>query len=47
VVVTRAAATSWVAVAVTIATAAVTYRLRVNPLWIFAVAGMLGLAGAI
>ena len=47
VVVTRVAATNWVAVAVTIVTAAITYRLRVNPLWIFAAAGLLGLAGAI
>jgi chromate transporter len=46
-VVTRAAATGWIAVAVTVATAVITYRLRVNPLWIFAIAGLLGLVGAI
>jgi chromate transporter len=47
VVVTRATATGWVAVAITVVTALVTYKLRVNPLWIFAVAGLLGLTGAI
>jgi chromate transporter len=46
-VVTRAAAINWAAVAVLAATAAITYRLRVNPLWIFAAAGVLGLAGVI
>lgn len=47
VVVTRAAATNWVAVAITVVTAIITYHLRVNPLWIFASAGLLGLAGVI
>jgi hypothetical protein len=35
------------AVAVTVVTFAVTYKLRVNPLWIFAAAALLGLVGAI
>jgi chromate transporter len=47
VVVTRATATGWVAVAITVVSAIITYKLRVNPLWIFALAGLLGLAGAI
>ena len=46
-IVARAASTSWVSVALTLVTAAVTYRLTLNPLWIFAVAAVLGLAGAI
>jgi len=46
-VIARAAAQHWVAVAVTVVTFAVTYRLRINPLWIFAAAALLGLAGAI
>jgi chromate transporter len=46
-VVARAAAGSWVAVAITAVTAAVTFRFRLNPLWIFLVAALLGLIGAI
>jgi chromate transporter len=46
-VVTRATAVSLGAVAVVVLTAAVTYRLRLNPLWIFAAAALLGLTGAI
>jgi chromate transporter len=46
-VIVRVAAQNWVAVAVTVVTAAVTYKLRVNPLWIFAAAALLGLAGAL
>jgi len=46
-VVARAAASTWVAVAVTVLTAAVTYQFRFNPLWIFAAAALLGLAGAL
>jgi chromate transporter len=46
-VVVRAASTSWLSVAVTLVAAAVTYRLTVNPLWIFAIAALLGLFGAI
>jgi hypothetical protein len=33
------------AVAVTLAAAVITYTIRLNPLWIFAVAALLGLAG--
>jgi chromate transporter len=46
-VIARAAAQHWTAVAVTVVTFAVTYKLRVNPLWIFAAAALLGLVGAI
>lgn len=45
VVVTRAAAQSLAAAAITGVTALVTYRMRMNPLWIFAAAALLGLAG--
>jgi chromate transporter len=45
VVVTRAAAQSLAAAAITGITAFVTYRMRMNPLWIFAAAALLGLAG--
>jgi chromate transporter len=47
IVITRASAQNWVALAVTVVTAAVTYKLRLNPLWIFAAAALLGLFGAI
>jgi chromate transporter len=47
IVITRASAQNWVALAVTIVTAAATYKLRLNPLWIFAAAALLGLLGAI
>jgi chromate transporter len=46
-IVVRAASNSWVSVALTFGAAAVSYRLALNPLWIFAVAALLGLAGAI
>jgi chromate transporter len=46
-VIARVVAQHWVAVAVMVVTAAVTYKLRVNPLWIFLAAALLGLAGAI
>lgn len=46
-IVARAAAQNWLAVGVTVATAAISYKLRLNPLWIFAVAALLGLAGLI
>ena len=36
---------NFAAVAVTLATAVVTYTTRLNPLWIFAAAASLGLAG--
>src|SRR5580704_2147162 len=44
-VVVSATAQSWVAVAVTVVAAVVTYTVRVNPLWIFAGAALLGLGG--
>ena len=44
-VVARAADDSWMAGAVTAATALICYFARVNPLWVFAVAALLGLAG--
>jgi chromate transporter len=46
-VVTMAAAQTWAAIAVTAAVAAVTYRMRLNPLWFFLAAGALGLVGVI
>jgi chromate transporter len=46
-VVTWVAAHNLVAVAVTVVTAVVTYTTRLNPLWIFAAAALLGLAGLI
>jgi chromate transporter len=46
-VVTWIAAHNFVAVAVTLITAIVTYTTRLNPLWIFAAAALLGLAGLI
>ena len=46
-VVVRAATTSWVSVVLTLIAAAVSYRLTLNPLWIFAVAALLGLFGAV
>ena len=44
-VVARAADRSLVAVAITLATAAVAYWTRFNPLWLFAAAGLLGYLG--
>jgi len=46
-IVARAASTSWVSVALTLVAAAVSYKLTLNPLWVFAVAALLGLAGVI
>jgi chromate transporter len=46
-VVARAADRSLVAVAITLVTAAVAYRTRFNPLWLFAVAGLLGYLGLV
>jgi chromate transporter len=46
-VIARVAGQSWQTLALMLATAAVSYRLRVNPLWIFAAAALLGLAGAV
>jgi chromate transporter len=44
-VVAVAAASSWLAVMLTVVTAGVSYFTRLNPLWIFAVAAILGFAG--
>ena len=44
-VVASVAAHNFVAVAVTLVTAIVTYTTRLNPLWIFSAAALLGLAG--
>jgi chromate transporter len=46
-IVARAASGSWVAIAITAATAVVTYRFTLNPIWVFAMAALLGLAGAV
>src|SRR5262249_52825464 len=46
-VIARVAGHSWPAIALMVATAAVTYWLRFNPLWIFAIAALLGLMGAV
>ena len=45
IVVASATAHNFVAVATTLATAVVTYTTRLNPLWIFAAAALLGLGG--
>jgi chromate transporter len=47
VVVARAADDTRVAVGITVATALMTCWIRVNPLWIFAVAALLGLSGVV
>ena len=44
-VVASAAAPNVAAVAVTLTTTVITYTIRLNPLWIFAAAALLGLAG--
>lgn len=41
----RAADTGWVTVAITAATALVSFRTKLNPLWAFAAAGAIGAAG--
>jgi len=38
---------SWVAAAITLATACIALFMRVHPLWVFAAAALLGLAGLI
>lgn len=43
-IVVRSADHNWVAVAITAVTAAITYWTRINPLWLFGVAALLGLA---
>jgi chromate transporter len=44
-VVARVAGQSWQTLALMLMTAAITYKLRLNPLWIFSAAALLGLAG--
>jgi chromate transporter len=44
-IIARAADQNWLALAITLVTAAVTYATKVNPLWLFAVAAALGYAG--
>jgi len=46
-IVARAASTSWVSVALTLVAAVVSYKLTLNPLWVFAVAALLGLLGVV
>ena len=46
-VVAGVAGQSWQTVALMLVTAAITYKFRLNPLWIFAAAALLGLAGAV
>jgi chromate transporter len=47
IVLTRAADHSWMAGAITAATAAITYWTRWNPLWLIAMAALVGLAGLV
>jgi len=46
-IVTQAADHTWVAYAVTVVTAVITYATRLNPAWLFLAAGGLGLMGLI
>jgi chromate transporter len=46
-VIAQVAASSWAAAGVTAGTALLTYMFRVNPIWIFLAAALLGLLGAI
>lgn len=46
-IVAQAADHSWLAYAVTVATTVITYATRLNPAWLFAAAGALGLMGLI
>ena len=46
-IVVRSADHNWVAVVVTAVTAAITYWTRINPLWLFGVAALLGIAGLV
>lgn len=43
----RASAHTWGSAAVTLAAIAVTYRTRINPLWLFAAAGLAGALGLV
>jgi chromate transporter len=45
IVVATAADYNWMAAAISVATAAICYWVRVHPLWVFGVAAVLGLAG--
>jgi chromate transporter len=47
IVLARIADHNWVALAITVATVAITYFGRLNPLWMFAVGGLCGLAGLV
>jgi chromate transporter len=47
IVITRAADHTWVAAIITVATAAVAYWTRLNPLWLIAIAGLVGLMGLV
>ena len=47
IVLARAADHTWVAVLVTLVTAALTFWTRIHPLWMFGAAGLLGLAGLV
>jgi chromate transporter len=44
-VISRATDQSWLSAALTLATAVLAYFTRINPLWMFVLAGMLGLTG--
>lgn len=46
-IVARAATTTWVSVVLILVAAAASYKLTLNPLWVFAVAALLGLVGVI
>jgi chromate transporter len=46
-VIARIAGQTWRTVALMLLAAAVSYQLRLNPLWIFAAAALLGIAGAV
>ena len=47
VIVVRAASTTWTQIGLTVVAAAVSYRMSVNPLWIFAAAAALGFVGVL
>ena len=47
IILTRAADHSWVAAAITLATAAAAYWTRWNPLWLIGIAGLAGLSGVV
>ena len=46
-VVVRAASAGWILIGLTLVAGVVSYKLTLNPLWIFAIAALLGLFGAI